>query len=436
MRLRTDLILNWGQYETHLDEAAFFWGQWEQELTAPDAVLTEVAESEERLLARLDALVLGGERVAERLLRPALASDEPERLSVAVFALLSGGWRWGPDVVLELLGEAGPEALGAIQRALELLDTDALPAWLPSLLSRGALPLQALALDVLGTHGITPGVPLAGFVTGAPQVAAAALRASTRLGVRLDWPPLRQALASPEAPVRDAALVDALLSGHREAWTVCQEQAAARGRELGLPLLLLSLGAGPAAASLLREPLQEPRLRPDALWALGFNGHVSAAEACLEYLADEKVGHLAAEAFCAITGLVLAGRCVSGAEVPEPDEDEDTPPEPGGHPAPGPGLPQPDPGAIRAWWEARKRLDPAVRYLRGEPWTPAILLQGLWTEPMRRRPALALEVALRSQGAFQLRPRAFARHQLAALATMRSAPPALTSRTLAVGLRS
>ncbi|WNG39582.1 TIGR02270 family protein [Archangium violaceum] len=421
-------------YETHLDEAAFFWGQWEQELTAPDEVLAEVAESEERLLARLDALVLGGERVAERILRPALASDEPERLSAAVFALLSGGWRWGPDVVLELLGEAGPEALGAIQRALELLDTDALPAWLPSLLSRGELPLQALALDVLGTHGVTLGVPLAGLVTGEPSVAAAALRAAARLRVRLDWPPLRQALASPEAPVRDAALVAALQSGHREAWTVCREQVAARGPKLGLPLLLLSLGAGPSAASLLREPLQEPRLRPDALWALGFNGHVSAAEACLEYLADEEVGHLAAEAFCAITGLVLAGRFVSGSGAPEPDED--APPKPGGHPAPGPGLPQPDPGAIRAWWEARRRLDPTVRYLRGEPRTPASLLQGLWTEPMRRRPALALEVALRSHGAFQLRPRAFARHQLAALEAMRSAPPPLTSRALAEGLLS
>lgn len=435
MRLRPDLILNWGQYETHLDEAAFFWGQWERALTAPDEVLPEVAETEERLLARLDALVLGGERVAERLLKPALTSDEPERLCAAVFALLSGGWRWGAEVVLELLGEAGPDATAAIQRALEVLDAGALPAWLQSLPSHGAPLLRAVALEVLGAHAMAPGVPLASFVTAEPPVAAAALRAAARLRVRLEWPPLKQALASPEVSVRDAALVAALLSGHREAWRVCRESM--RGPRPLLPLLLLSLGAGPGAVPLLREALQEPRLRPDALWALGFNGHVSAAEACLEHLSDEEVGHLAAEAFCAITGLVLTGPFVSAPARTDSEEQAEAPSGPGVHPPPGPGLPAPNPGALRAWWdEARKRLDPAVRYLRGRPWTPAGLLQALWTEPMRRRQPVALEVALRSQGAFHLRTRTFARHQLSALEVMRSAPPPLTSRPLAEGLLS
>ncbi|ATB34084.1 TIGR02270 family protein [Melittangium boletus] len=434
MHIRADIILNWSNYEEHLDEAAFFWGQWERAFAAPDEVLHDVAESEERLLARLDALVLGGEYVAERLLKPALASDEPERLSAAVFALLSGGWRWGPDAVLGILGEASPAMVNSIRRALELLDPRALPAWPQSLLAEGTLPLRALALEVLGAHAITPSIPLKEFVlNGEPSVAAAALRAAARLQVRLDWHVLQRALSSPEPAVRDAALVAGLLSGHRETWTVCRLLVSARGPDLGLPLLLLSLGAGPGGASLLRSLLDEPRCRPDVLWALGFSGYVSAAETCLEHL-DTEAGHLAAEAFSAITGLVLAGRFV--AEAPdaftEDEELNEEPSGPGQHPAPGNGMPLPNVNAIHAWWtDARKQFDPAVRYLRGSPWTPASLLQGLWTEPMRRRHALALEVTLRSQGIFQLRTRTFARHQLAAMEAIRAAPPALLSRPLA-----
>ncbi|OJH37379.1 TIGR02270 family protein [Cystobacter ferrugineus] len=437
MHLRTDLILNWSQYEDHLDEATFQWSQWEQLLRAPDELLAEVTAGEERLLARLDALVLGGEPVAARLLKPALTSDEPERLSTAVFALLSGRWHWGPDAVLGVLGESGPEEVGAMQRALELLEPSALPAWLQSVLSRGSLSLQALALDVLGAHSVNPELPLAGFIaSGVPSVAAAALRAAARLRVRLDWPLLRQPLSTTEPSLRDAALIAALLSGHREAWTTCRELALARDPAPGLPMLLMSMGAGPGAVPLLRGLLEKPELRADVHWALGFNGHVAAAELCLEHLGDETVGHLAAEAFCAITGLSLTERFVAAPPEVE-DADSEEPLEYGRHTVPGRGLPVPNPEAIRAWWkEARKQFEPAVRYLRGRVWTPTVFLQSLWSEPMRRRHVLALEATLRSQGVFQLRTDVFARQQLASLETLRTAALPLVSRPLAEGLIS
>jgi hypothetical protein len=70
-RLDDELFLNWEVYEDHLDEAEFLWGQWERELESPEYCLDELGHGEERLLAREDALVLGGAAVKEGLLVPA-----------------------------------------------------------------------------------------------------------------------------------------------------------------------------------------------------------------------------------------------------------------------------------------------------------------------------------------------------------------------------
>ncbi|NVJ16896.1 TIGR02270 family protein [Myxococcus sp. AM010] len=438
MHLRTDIILNWGRYEEHLDEAAFQWGQWERTLTASDQLLLEAAEAEEQLLARLDALVLGGERVAIRLLEPALASDEPERLSTAVFTLLGGDWSKSADAVLTLVENATPTALEAVRRALEVLEPQTLPAWLPSLLDK-APPLQALALSAMGTHLIAPPAPLARWVTAKEtSVATAALQAATRLRTRIEWPLLKQAISSHEPQTRDAALIAALLSGHTETWRICRDMVVARHPGQTLPLLLLSLGAGPSGSTLLSPLADEPQSRADAVWALGFNGYVTAAETCLKYLDDDNVAPLAAEAFSAITGLVLAKPFVEDkAESEDEASDEGNGTAPTIHRPPGTGLPRPSTDDIRGWWaKNQKQFNPAVRYLRGQPWTPAAFLQGLWAEPMRRRHVLALEATLRSQGAFQLQTQAFTRRQFIGLTSLREAPPTLTSRPLAEGLFS
>ncbi|NTX37175.1 MULTISPECIES: TIGR02270 family protein [unclassified Myxococcus] len=437
MTLRTDIVFNWNHYEQHLDEASFQWGQWEQSLSAPDEIPAEALASEERLLARVDALVLGGEPVARKLLRPALTTEEPERLSTAVFALLEGGIDWAPEVLLQHLREAPPEALPSIQRALEVLTPGPRTAWLQPLLGASEPRLQALALDVLGFQSTQPQALVEALaISTDPKVAASALRAAVRARRGVDWRGVRQALSSPELEVRDAALLAGLLSGHRETWAVCREQLASRERVPGLPALLLSLGTGPEAAALFAGLLRDSELRADALWALGFNGHVSAAEACLEHLEDEAVGHLAAEAFSAITGLPLEGDFV--ARPPDSSEDPDeAPAAPERHPLPGAGLPLPNAGAIRAWWEqTRKQFQPTVRYLRGRPWTQTSLLETQWTEPMRRRHAWSLELTLRSQGACQLRTRAFLRQQLTALAALRSTALTLNTRQLAGGVLS
>ncbi|WP_164012411.1 TIGR02270 family protein [Pyxidicoccus trucidator] len=434
--MRAELDINWEHYEEHLDEAAFLWSQWERALVAPDYVLHEVLADEERLLARMDALRLGGATVAEQLLVPALQSDEAERLSAAALVLLTEETpAGGGEAVRTALDSAEPPALAAIRRALEVLDTRALPAWVPDLLERNEAPLQALGLEVMRVHGVDPGPRLSRLLDhAAPQVLAAALRASGRLGHRVELGVLARALDAPLPEVRDAAIEVGLLQGRRAAWAACQQAVEARAPRLRLPALLLALGGDERDLERLRRLLAEPEHRPDALWALGFSGRVSSAGACLEWLADPRCAPLAAEALGAITGLRLEGSFVMKAEEPGEEEDD---PDKDLSPRPEDALPRPHAGAVAAWWsEHRKQFEPERRYLHGRPFTPALLQEALVEAPMRRRQALALELTLRSRGAFWPPTQAPGPRQLAALRALRAAPPEAFSRSFTEGLHA
>lgn len=159
---------------------------------------------------------------------------------------------------------------------------------------------------------------------------------------------------------------------------------------------------------------------PEALFALGFAGTRDAAELALQAMADESLAPLAAEAFCAITGLDLE---LHGFTVPRPEP----PREPVPFDAeeldadlvshPDDLLPVPDVSAVRRWWVDNGRaLEPERRYLRGEPHDVPRLHRGLCSEPMRRRHGLALELAVRTHGLLQLQTRAFGEDQKRALA--------------------
>ncbi|MFL5356869.1 TIGR02270 family protein [Archangium sp.] len=436
----TGRSLHWDIYEEHLDEAAFRWSQWEKALDAPDFTLEEVAELEEHVSAHVDGLVLGGEPVAEHLLVPALA-DEPERIVPAALALLQAEAPSGPAAVLSALPVAELPALAALRRALELVLSRCIPADLPALLRRedAAPVLLALVLETLGVHGLATASLCMPFLTHRePQVAAAALRAASRARLPLEPAMLQRALDSGEPVLRDAALLAGLMAGQRGSWAACQSAAESREPGDGLPLLLLGMSGDERDVKRLLELLSDEALRPHALWALGFSGRVTAADACVKLMWNKPVAALAGEAFSAITGLRMA----EAYEAPREEENEALPPleeenlDADLTPKSEDALPQPRPESVAAWWrQERQRLDVKQRYLAGQPFTPQALLDALVSAPMRRRHALALELALRSRGATLVPTRAFVAHQLAALKAARAMPTSSFSRPFAEGLR-
>jgi uncharacterized protein (TIGR02270 family) len=418
----------WDIYEQHLEEAAFLWSQWEQALVAPDYVLAEVTQLEERLQAHVDGLVLGGEPVARRLLLPALASDEPELIRMAAFALLPGRTAGSSDTVLERIRSADDAALAALQRALELLEPSHFPPWLQLLPQEENPRLQVLGLEVLGFHQCAPAAVCRALASHeSPKLAAAALRAACRSRVELAPAVLEQALASSSPAVRDAALEAGALKGHRATRAACWAAIQARTLASPLPLLLLALGGDERELKQLQALLSDEVLRPDVLWALGFSGCVACADTCLEFMRQGSVARLAGEAFSAITGLRIEGPYVAESKGPEPEEpipleEENLDADLGSKLTDT--LPLPHADAISTWWQqARPQMEPQRRYLEGRLLDSHVLLDALTHSSMRRRHVLALELALRSRGVHQVPTRAFLERQIGVLRTARAASP-------------
>ncbi len=167
--------------------------------------------------------------------------------------------------------------------------------------------------------------------------------------------------------------------------------------------------------SKLTALLGEAPLRRDVVVALGFSGRRSAAEACLEWTADARVGAVAAEAVSAITGISIAGALArepppaTDGDLPGLEEDLATSLMPG----PDDELPLAHAELLRRRWEELRPDLPAGRLLRGQPFDLAPVLRELREGPARRRAPLALELAVRSKGLVQV-------ETLALTATQRS----------------
>ena len=398
--------LLWDVMEEHLEEAAFLWTQWEATLTSPRFSRASGASGpEERLRAHLDALVLGGTPVEKKLLAPALVGGEADLAFAAAAALLLGGQ---DAPVLEAMASAEEPTLGAMTSAVALT---AMPTAEPALLRLamvGAPAAQAAALVALSARGANPGEALRRAAASPDaRVQQAAIRSARSAPVEVARPLILQALGSPLATVREAAFEVGLVIGMRQAWDAVR-LAAAASPPSAAALLLLALGGGGDELEPLLAAVTRPAPPPAALFAAGFSGRRAAADACATLLAsgDARTARLAAEAFSAITGLVLEGPFVADTHPPEPEqpipfEDEDL----DGDLAEGPEalLPEPNAGQIERWWKQhRSSFDADGRCVGGKPVSGAALYQALEHGPLRRRHAHAVEVAVRSGGKLQI----------------------------------
>jgi len=430
----------WDIYEEHLDEAAFVWGAWEQSLDAANYTLDEViAGPEERLLAHLDGLVLGGEPVAQKLLLPALADDDPGKVAAAAWALLQAEDADHLDVVLEAVATAEKrETRAAIGRAFELCHrTDRVRRLLPRL---GASPPNVQAVIVAAVvaevgaapaaergagRGAVPGgeLPLATLLESRhPELLAAALRALRRAPDPELAPAVEAALGSPYVTVRDAAIEAGVVLGLKAAWRACNKLVARNAPGCKLALAVLALSGEAVDRATVMKRLEVEALRRDAAWALGFTGTLEAVAAALALAGDETIGAVAGDSFATITGATLAGDLVlvgqtDNTSPPAPDDDDEDAPLPVLRPEDD--LPRPDPDHLRAWWakaqsKADPPFDPEQRYVGGRLLAGELVRAAIQTGPTWRRRIWCLELARRTGQ--DLDGDTWARHQRARLA--------------------
>lgn len=407
-------------FEEHFAEATFLLSQWERALRGAHYDLEETAQLEERLLAHLDGLVLGGEPVIEALLRPALEGEEPWEVFCAAFVSIAESPPAALEAILAMVPVPPAVVQSSFRRALELSGRTGLEAELLPLLRSPEASLQALALEVLTFRRAVPrnvALELLGHSEG--RVVAAALRGLGALGRDIAHRELPRLLEDKRPQVRLAAIESGLLSGVRAAWDACQHEAKGCGEGAHMARVLQVICGDEQDARRLVELMADEVLRADVLWALGFTGQASAAEACLELMGQPApVARLAGEAFSAITGLVLKDTYVMESQeedsLPPLEEDDlgaDLIPKLEDE------LPVPAHAAVADWWlRARQDFSRSTRYLGGKPFSGTALLEALASGPMRRRHVHARELALRTQGVHDVQTLAFTTRQLKELA--------------------
>ncbi|QDF06533.1 TIGR02270 family protein [Myxococcus xanthus] len=412
----------WSVVDEHLSEASFLWGQWERLLDATDHSFAEVLDDDEpRLLAHLEGLSVGGPPVAHKRLLPLLEGGEELRtVCAAAHALLDASDRDWLGVVLERLNDDDDALRQGLLRALELNERPDISTALLQQLPEASPVLQTGIMAVLRHRHTHPGDALSRMDRATSNVSAAAVRAATFAPLPLVSEFVWRGLTSGDASVRLAALETGLRRGLPIAWQACRAASEANGPEVRLGLLALSVGGTARDLKHVVAALDKPSIQTEALWALGFSGKLAAADALFSVLQAEP-SPLAAESFSAITGLPLHPPFVN-------DTGEDTEPGPtdasieaGGAPTvavecvlppPASGAGHVDTGKVEQWWShARGRFDAASRYLYGHPYSVQALLSATERVPMRRRAAMALEIAIRSQGHCLIEPRLWATTQ-------------------------
>jgi len=420
-----DLIL-WDVMNEYVDETEFAVERFEAALDDPDYNLQELAEGpEQKILACVDGLVIGGPLVVDRLLAPEIEgadSEVPERTVAVVLALLASGRR---DLVAQYLPHPSEQVRAAAARACALSDSPKLEAWLLDLLSNAATSSErATVLDVIAARGFKLDSLTASLNSDDTSEVAAAAHAAkladprTHLGA-IQWLALQ---ADPE--VRDVALIAALHYGSLECWNLCERLALDPAEPHAIAMQLYAALGGPKQHDRLAETLGFDSHRGPALRALGFSGNPSMVDRLLPYLqegSDPLEAKLAAEAISLIAGLDLRDDAfivenggeeeeAEGESLPPLDEDLDA----DLSVKPEDALPTPDAEAITKWWEAEKaKLDHANRHLAGKPWSPTAIAGYLEYGALRSRHTVALSLSIRTGGAACVDTRAFTQSQRA-----------------------
>lgn len=418
--------------EESLGEAIFLWQRWESELTSLTRNLDDVwSWTEDRLHGALAGVRVAGDDIVA-VATPGLASDDIHQVAVSTWLLASTTAPHAAPALVKALTETQGPQLAAVIRALELAGSNAATNAALSTVARALSAhsqergqVHSAALCRLKTfRRAAPGHEMVpAFESNVPEYQACALRAARHLPDQYveEW--IDVGLGCPHPDVRQAAIESGVSRGIPSAWSTALELAGGLNAGSAPYLRLIAMLGHADDHEVIYNALRTPQLQSQAIWALGHLGTRRAVEACLHGMKHEKLARAAGEAYCHITGAELdrdhLAATEAAAEVPAFEADDlDANLVPTAEEL----WPLPDVDAVRRHWEAQQaRFQPDVRYLRGSVANLETLLAAVETGPMLRRPDIALELAAKSQGRYDVEPRAFAARQRTMMTNGRTA---------------
>jgi len=410
----------WDVVEEHLDEAEYLAEVWHTNLDSPAYLRDEFeAGPQERLLAHVDGLVVGGDPVRTDLLETTLADEETEqwRACAAALALLETPSSQVSACLFHDLHERSEDVRAGIVSALAMSGRKDIDVRITDALKKpGDLEHRIALATVGGQRGVNPGNLVDDLLKLEDPRSRAAAVSMLPYGDRryLNW--VEHCLASPDPALATSSAHAGLIMGSGPAWQHVGKLGLAAEPD-GAAMVLLAGLADARIVERLQGRLDEEEVRPSVLHALGYSGRRGAMEACLQWLDDEAVAALAGEAFAAMTGLPLDDDTywddVEEAEDEDEDEDdldadlEDEDLEEDLSLSAQEELRIPKPDAIAQWWsEHQARFNAKTRYIAGRPADQTAVAHAMRVLPLRRHHALAFELLVRSKGQVNVRSRA------------------------------
>jgi len=357
-------------YQEYLEEASFLFEQRQAALKAPDYLLPELLELEERIAAHIDGLVLGAEKSIP-IAQEGLTSDELPTAMAAAYALLKMERQDAADLVWQAFQEAENGPLQGLCLGMSYGPIDMIFSQLQEALTSAAAPIAVAAAEALAFHKKLD-TKTARLSELLQDENAQVRRAAWRL-IMLAPP---SGLVSPDIISRlsEAAMHDEDPAVRREAmwaaaWTQ-QRWLMGHCRKLSdepLPenwdaILLLAILGKPSDLERILATAKATELGPQRFRVLSAFGHPGVVETLLEGMEsqDPLTAVAAGAAFTKITG----------ADI-ESDKAVQIPPEDGSEPDE---FEQefldevnlPDPASAQAHWEKIKQeFSKGTRWCRG-----------------------------------------------------------------------
>ena len=391
------------------EEATFLWSRWESDLSSLSRNLDEVwTWTEDRLSGALDGVRLAPDAALARLVEMAVSDGKPIELTVCGHVLANAPAPGARALLARTLSAATGTRLRALMRGIEVAALDGSFAPVTKLLSRHS-PEHAAALAGLKAFrraALNEELQRA-FESNITELQVQALRAARQLPQQYAAAWVDAGLKAEDPAVRLAAMETGIRHRIPNAWREALSALRDKRGTLASLMPMVAMLGHESEHQMLFSLLGKPALQRAALWSLGTIGTLEAGHYCITALKHPKLSRMAAEAYCAITGADLARDRLS---MPEPDE-----PTPSFEadnldanlvPTPEQQWPLPNPDALLKHWNKQQaRFHPGVRYVRGLPSSPEVLMRAMETAPMLRRPDYAFELYVRTEGKYDVEPR-------------------------------
>jgi uncharacterized protein (TIGR02270 family) len=408
--------------EEHFEEADFLWHQRRKAVEGRHSDLTELVKIEERLLAHLDGLTLGGSEVWSLIHPESVHDDSGEVFVASLVAFESGDESRVKDVMN--VANASPKISRGVISALGWIPFPQVRTVLEGLVHSESTGFRHIGIAGFAVHRQDPGRTLSlAAATDNPVLKARALKAMGELG-RMDLlPAVKGHLNAEGDKCRFIAAWSAALLGDAGAVPILgsfAEQGDMNAKKAAdLAFRRMDIKSAHIWQRSLTDKVQTHRI---AVISAGVIGDPVLIPWLIKQMALPELARVAGEAFTMITGADVSSQDLKG-EKPEgiegrsPEELADENMEMDADEE----LPWPNPESIQKWWAMhRSEFQTGVRHLIGKPITEAWLWQVLKTGKQRQRAAAAIELAILQPGRPIFNVKAPAFRQMELLASMKT----------------